>query len=66
MKNTIGTEKNSKLSLVIKIAGGCAAAGILAFGILVLGRANGFSKNQNATDLSENQKTQLVQTIFQN
>ena len=66
MKNTIGTRKNTKLSLVIKIAGGCAAAGILAFGILVLGRANGFSKNQNATDLSENQKTQLVQTIFQN
>ena len=66
MKNTIGTRKNTKLSLVIKIAGVGAVAGILAFGILVWGRANGFSKNQNATDLSENQKTQLVQTIFQN
>lgn len=66
MKNTIGTRKNTKLSLVIKIAGVGAVAGILAFGILVWGRANGFSKNQNATDLSANQKTQLVQTIFQN
>ncbi len=66
MKNTIGTRKNTKLSLGIKIAGVGAVAGILAFGILVWGRANGFSKNQNATDLSENQKTQLVQTIFQN
>ena len=66
MKNTIGTRKNTKLSLVIKIAGGCAAAGILAFGILVLGRANGFSKNQEPINLNQNETTLLTNFIKTN
>ena len=66
MKNTIGTEKKSKLSLGIKIAGGCAAAGILAFGILVLGRANSFSKNQEPINLNQNETTLLTDFIKTN
>lgn len=66
MKNTIGTRKNTKLSLVIKIAGGCAVAGILAFGILVLGRANGFSKNQEPINLNQTETTLLSEYIKTN